>query len=278
MTLQELKEKLCAIAHKLEEPMLEARVLLSFLGFSPVSQITEKNSQVDEEIEKKAISLMEKRASGCPMAYITGEKEFWGLTFRVTPSVLIPRPDTETLVEKAITLYRENNFKGKILDLCTGSGAVGTAIAHTLKRDVCISDLSTEALSIAKENYSRTIGREADAREGDLFSPWKGEHFSVIATNPPYLTSLWCDEVSEDVKKEPMMALLGFGDDGLDIIRRIITESVNYLEKGGYLLIESDYRQCADISSLLASMGYMDVNILKDLSGKDRVTYGRYDG
>ena len=116
MTLFELKRKLIEIGNKLEDPMLEARVLLSFLGFSPLKQITDKDEEISQETVEKALSMMEKRASGYPMAYITGVKEFWGMEFKVNDNVLIPRPDTETLVEVAVDLYIENNLQGKILD------------------------------------------------------------------------------------------------------------------------------------------------------------------
>ena len=278
MTLFELKRKLIEIGKNLEDPMLEARVLLSFLGFSPLKQITDKNEEVSQKTADEATSMMEKRASGYPMAYITGVKEFWGMEFKVNDNVLIPRPDTETLVEVAVDLYIENNLQGKILDLCTGSGAVATAIAKELEKDVKLSDISPSAAETAKENYERLIGRTADIRVGDLFEKWEGCKFSLIVSNPPYLTDTWCNEVDEEVKKEPRLALYGFDEDGLGIIRRIIADSGKFLEKGGYIALECDYRQCSTLAKLLETEGYSGVNIKKDLSGKDRVVYGKYNG
>ena len=278
MTLFELKRKLIEIGKNLEDPMLEARVLLSFLGFSPLKQITDKNEEVSQKTADEATSMMEKRASGYPMAYITGVKEFWGMEFKVNDNVLIPRPDTETLVEVAVDLYIENNLQGKILDLCTGSGAVATAIAKELEKDVKLSDISPSAAETAKENYERLIGRTADIRVGDLFEKWEGCEFSLIVSNPPYLTDTWCNEVDEDVKKEPRLALYGFDEDGLGIIRRIIADSGKFLEKGGYIALECDYRQCSTLAKLLETEGYSGVNIKKDLAGKDRVVYGKYNG
>lgn len=278
MTLFELKRKLIEIGKNLEDPMLEARVLLSFLGFSPLNQITDKNEEVSQKTADEATSMMEKRASGYPMAYITGVKEFWGMEFKVNDNVLIPRPDTETLVEVAVDLYIENNLQGKILDLCTGSGAVATAIAKELEKDVKLSDISPSAAETAKENYERLIGRTADIRVGDLFEKWEGCKFSLIVSNPPYLTDTWCNEVDEEVKKEPRLALYGFDEDGLGIIRRIIADSGKCLEKGGYLALECDYRQCSTLAKLLETEGYSGVNIKKDLAGKDRVVYGKYNG
>ena len=278
MTLFELKRKLIEIGKNLEDPMLEARVLLSFLGFSPLKQITDKNEEVSQKTADEATSMMEKRASGYPMAYITGVKEFWGMEFKVNDNVLIPRPDTETLVEVAVDLYIENNLQGEILDLCTGSGAVATAIAKELEKDVKLSDISPSAAETAKENYERLIGRSADIRVGDLFEKWKGCKFSLIVSNPPYLTDTWCNEVDEDVKKEPRLALYGFDEDGLGIIRRIIADSGKFLEKGGYIALECDYRQCSTLAKLLETEGYSSVNIKKDLAGKDMVVYGKYNG
>ena len=278
MTLFELKRKLIEIGNDLEDPMLEARVLLSFLGFSPLKQITDKNGEVSQKTADEATSMMKKRASGYPMAYITGVKEFWGMEFKVNENVLIPRPDTETLVEMAIELYKENDLKGDILDLCTGSGAVATAIAKELEKDVKLSDISPSAAETAKENYECLIGRSADIRVGDLFEKWEGCRFSLIVSNPPYLTAKWCNEVDEDVKKEPRLALYGFDEDGLGIIRRIIADSGKFLEKGGYIALECDYRQCSTLAKLLETEGYSGVNIKKDLAGKDRVVYGKYNG
>ena len=278
MTLFELKRKLIETGERLEDPMLEARVLLSFLGFSPLRQITDKDEEISETVAGEALAMMEKRASGYPMAYITGVKEFWGMEFKVNENVLIPRPDTETLVETAIDLYKENDLKGDILDLCTGSGAIASSIAKELNRDVKMADISLLASETAKENYERLIGRKADIRVGDLFEKWEGCKFSLIVSNPPYLTAKWCDEVDEDVKKEPRLALYGFDEDGLGIIRRIIKDSGNFLEKGGYIALECDYRQCSMLSKLLETEGYSGVNIKKDLAGKDRVVYGKYNG
>lgn len=278
MTLFELKRKLIEIGEGLEDPMLEARVILSYLGFSPIDQITNKDMPVSPDIKNKALAMMEKRASGYPMAYITGTKEFWGMEFKVNENVLIPRPDTETLVETAITLYKENNMKGDVMDLCTGSGAIATALSVELDRDIKMGDISPLAAEVAKENYERLTKRKADIRVGDLFEKWESSKFSLIVSNPPYLTEKWCEEVEEDVKKEPKLALFGYDDDGLGIIRRIIKESGKFLEKEGYIALECDYRQCSMLSLLLETEGYSSVNIKKDLAGKDRVVYGKYNG
>ena len=278
MTLGELKEEMRREMEALEDPILERRVILSYLGVSPIRQVTEANSTVSDALKDEALSLSKRRASEWPMAYITGEKEFWGMNFRVSPSVLIPRPDTETLVETGVELYRNNRLEGKVLDLCTGSGAVGTAFTKETGVPSALSDISKDALEIAAFNYRNLIGEEADARSGDLFSPWKGEKFSLILSNPPYLTEEWCREVSREVSREPILALYGYGDDGLEIIRKIVAGAKEHLENGGFLALECDYRQSSTLKGVLETEGYSGVNIVKDLSGKDRVTYGKYIG
>ncbi|MBQ0070808.1 MAG: peptide chain release factor N(5)-glutamine methyltransferase, partial [Spirochaetales bacterium] len=274
MKLFELKALLIQKGASLEMPALEARLLLEHAGYSVIKQITDNQAEVEETKVLQALSEMEKRVSGYPMAYILGEKEFWGLTFHVDERVLIPRPDTETLVETALSLAKEAD--GRILDLCTGSGAIATALAHSLKRPVAMSDLSEDALTVARENYIRLIGEEPDARQGDLLSPWKGERFSLIVSNPPYLTDGWYEIVDEDVKKEPKTAFIGFGEDGLDLIRQIVEDAPAHLETNGYLAFECDYRQCQELSLLLAQKGFTGVNIVQDLSGTARVVYGTY--
>ncbi len=279
MTLRELRRTLLARENTLENPCLEVRVLLSYLGISVTEQITSPERPVAPETAEKAITLFEKRINGTPMAYITGEKEFYGHTFHVDESVLIPRPDTEILVEKAVETYRRKNYTGHILDLCTGSGAVATSVSYALGIDVAFSDISSAALKTAEENYSEITGRTAfDSRLGDLFEPWKGERFSLIATNPPYLTREWYDETEKSVKKEPEAAFIGFGDDGLDIIKKIVLTSPQVLEKNGTLLIECDYRQAGTLASFMVDNGFVNVETARDLGGLERVVYGEYEG
>ena len=254
---------------------VDARIIVRLAtGLDDIHQITESGMEISEEMYNKAITLLEERLSGIPMAYIMGEKEFYGHTFHVTPAVLIPRPDTETLVETAIKLSKQ--FRNpRILDLCTGSGAIGTSIAYELGCDVSISDISEDALKIAKENYKRITGKTPEARLGDLFEPWRGEIFDIIATNPPYLTEKWYEETEISVKTEPVGAFLGGGDDGLTLIRKIIEQSHDFLTPNGYLAIECDYRQIEIWGSLLKINGFTDINTVKDLGDKERVIYGR---
>ena len=253
----------------------DTRIILRLAtGLDDIHQITEGGMEITADTEARILAFMERRLNGTPMAYIMGEKEFYGLPFRVSESVLIPRPDTETLVDTAIELASGFNDP-RILDLCTGSGAIGTAIAHMLSNPVALSDISENAIAIAKENYRINTGMEPDARIGNLFDPWTDSHFDIIASNPPYLTDIWYEETDKDVKAEPIGAFIGGGDDGLDIIREIIRRSPEYLSPSGYLVLECDYRQIEICGRLLETAGFSDIASRKDLAGKERVVYGR---
>ncbi len=276
MTLGELKELLLSFDNSLEDPFLEVRVLLSYLGMSEIEQITERNKVLTPDFVDKATVLFKKRINGTPMAYITHSKEFYGHSFYVDERVLIPRPDTEILVERAVEEYRSHGYSGKILDICTGSGAIAASVAYALGRDVSFSDLSQEALTIAKRNYFTITGKKGDGRPGSLFEPWKGEKFALITANPPYLTQSWYMETERDVKSEPVMAIVSDGGDGMDIIRGIVSDAGDYLEEKGMLLIECDYRQTEPLSALLKENGFSDVKTEKDLGGRERIVYGEY--
>lgn len=270
MRLSELRRELLS-----RTEAVEARIIISLAtGLDDIHQITESGKEITEEEKEKAFSLLEKRLSGVPMAYITGEKEFYGHVFKVNHATLIPRPDTETIVERALEIARTIK-NPKILDLCTGSGAIGTSIAYELSIPVSLSDISHDALVIAEENYRNICGNSPDAREGSLFEPWKGERFDMIVTNPPYLTDKWYEETDKDVKAEPISAFIGGGEDGLDLIREIINKSPEFLSDNGYLLIECDYRQIALCDNLLRISGFSSIGVDKDLAGKERVIYGR---
>ena len=254
---------------------IDARIIIRLAtGLDDLNQLMKPERIITDEEERKAMNLAGERLSGIPMAYIMGEKEFYGLPFRVSEDVLIPRPDTETLVDVAIRL--SSAFSNpRILDLCTGSGAVGTAIAHTLSIPVALSDISPAALSIAAENYERNIGKRPDARLGSLLEPWSGSVFDIIATNPPYLTDRWYEETEIDVKKEPSLAFLGGGEDGLDLIRTIAHDAPRYLSEDGALAIECDFRQIESCGRILRNEGFTSIEVERDAAGKERVIYGR---
>ena len=234
--------------------------------------------------------LIERRASGEPMQYITGVQEFMGLTFNVNPSVLIPRQDTETMVEDALELMSKGTLRGEafvekpnfkdVLDLCTGSGAIGVSLAK-LGQDlkVTCSDLSKDALETAKGNALANGLKSIKFEQGDLFAPFRGKlgrkKFDFIISNPPYIESEVIPTLQTEVKDhEPMMALDG-GEDGLDFYRQIALEAPNHLKKGGALMMEIGYNQGEAVCKLLEeSERFEKVVCLKDLAQKDRIVVG----
>lgn len=276
MRIKDLKGELLKRLSPLENPHLEARLLLShFLGLSDIQLITRQDQETKPDAAAKILKAADERLEGRPMAYITGEKEFYGYQFHVTEDVLIPQPDTETLVETALSLLKKKE-NASVLDLCTGSGAIITSLKLE-KPEIAafFSDISKEALKIAEDNYSRLTGENAEARWGDLFSPWTGFSFDMITANPPYVTEKWYEDVSEEVKREPKLAIVDSAHDGLGITGRIIREAPKFLKDDGILILEADYRQHEEIRKLLLLSGFGDIKTERDLAGLERVSYGR---
>jgi release factor glutamine methyltransferase len=224
--------------------------------------------------------FLKRRLSGECAAYILGRKEFWGLDFNVTPTVLVPRPDTETLVEAALTILDNAGPRGKVarvLDLCTGSGAAAIALKHERpETELWATDCSARALELAGKNARRLLGGSAIRfYRGDLFTalPPPLPFFSLITANAPYVPSAAISALSPEVRREPRIALDG-GKDGLDLIRRIIKDAPRYLEPSGFLLLEADPSQMKTIRGLLEARGFSGVRIITDLSGAGRVITG----
>ncbi len=259
-----------------ETPLLDASVLLAFAaGKTRENLFASYPDEISAEILKQFNRLLDKRLEGMPVSYIRHIKEFFGRDFYVDESVLVPRPDTEILVEKAIELIDANNTE-KVLDLCTGSGCI--AVSLKLERsiiDITASDISAEALKTAKLN-AENHGADVEFTQSDLFEKIN-DRFDMIVTNPPYLKSADTAEMLGTGWPEPAIALDG-GDDGLDFIRIIINSSLDYLKNNGYLLIEAGPDQAVPISKLLDSEGFVDIGITKDLAGRNRVTSGRISG
>lgn len=276
MRLRELKRKLYIIARdRLDEADLEVRLMVSLAtGIDALGQLTEPDREISESEAAEAERLLRLRLEGVPEAYLAGHKEFFGLDFMVTEDVLIPQPDTEILVESAIEAARRFD-RPRVLDLCTGSGCIGTSIAFNVpSADVFMSDISEKAASVARRNFETIVGRKAEVRVGDLFDPWSGMMFDVIASNPPYLTAAWYEETGIEVKHEPRLALLDSAADGLGIIERLVQEAMPHLAAKGALLIESDYRQTDAVRAIMQEHGLSCIETIKDLSGKQRCTRG----
>lgn len=220
-------------------------------------------------------ALFARRRAGEPIAYVTGEREFYGLSLHVTPSVLIPRPETELVVEQALALIAGRGTP-KVLDLGTGSGAIAVAIAHARPdAQVCASDASAEALAVASRNASRHAVAVRFV-QGDWFITFAGERFDLIACNPPYVADGDPHLEEGDLRFEPAAALRG-GPDGLDCIRTITAAARMHLVPGGWLVFEHGYDQGPACVRLLAGLGYTGVADTTDLSGLPRVCKGQFD-
>lgn len=220
--------------------------------------------------------LIERRAAGEPIQYITGECEFFGLPFRVNRDVLIPRPETEHLVEKVIELAAYVT-QPRIVDVGTGSGAIAIALAHKVANaEVAAIDISSAALQVAKENAEYNgVAERLRFLEGDLLAPVAGEQFDFVVSNPPYVASGDCETLSVEVRDhEPELALFA-GSHGLDIYRRLTPAAYESVVPGGFVLFEIGYGQAEPIAQLLRAAGFKDIVFTEDLQGIDRVICGR---
>ena len=222
------------------------------------------------------------------MAYILGEQEFWSLPFHVTPAVLIPRPETEFLLDRALALAIPANIdRGLLLDLCCGSGVIATVLAKETDKQVIASDVSSDALQVARKNLHRhRLAGQVHLVQGNLLSPFRqtGEVFSLIVSNPPYVSSRDLEKRLEPevVWHEPHLALAA-GEDGLALIREIRRQLPWVLCPGGQIFMEIGADQARAVHSLFAAdcdgtPGFRDVQILVDYAGRDRVLYARNGG
>nr|WP_310734408.1 peptide chain release factor N(5)-glutamine methyltransferase [Ideonella livida] len=212
--------------------------------------------------------------AGEPLAYVVGEQEFHGLTLQVSPAVLVPRPDTETLVDWALALLPADAEGSAlpVLDLGTGSGAVALALkASRPQRQVCASDLSPAALAVAQGNGQR-LGLTVDWRQGAWWQPWHGERFELVVSNPPYIAA--DDPHLAALHHEPRLALTPEGD-GLDGVRALAAGAVSHLTPGGWLLLEHGWDQHEAVAALLVAHGLEEVQSRQDLGGRWRCTGGR---
>lgn len=227
-------------------------------------------SHGDNEIDVDKYEMLEpyldKIIEGIPVQYLVNEQEFYGLKFFVNENVLIPQPDTEIIVEEALNIISDGD---RVLDLCTGSGVIGVTIANKKNANVVASDISKKALEVAKINADNLGDSKVTLVESDLFENIEGK-FNVIVSNPPYIKKDVIRTLSKEVQNEPIIALDG-GIDGLDFYKKIVEEAINYLEDGGYLLLEIGYDQKEEVLNLVINKNYIDIRVRKDLSNNDRV-------
>jgi len=266
----------------IEYPGLEAEILLGeVLNQDRVYFYTHAQEEVDPDGVETFCQLIKRRSQKEPVAYILNKKEFMGMDFFVNGDVLIPRPDTEPMVEYLIEYLQRNYPKGaKILDLCTGSGAIGISIKKYFEQgNVSLSDYSEAALAVAKINANQLINGKLSLYQGDLFAAIpQGQIFHVIVSNPPYISRAEMKHLPRDIiDYEPHLALDG-GESGLDFYRQIIAEAHLYLENDGLLALEIGDDQAAAVMKLLANNGYQEIRPVKDLGGHIRCLTGKLTG
>lgn len=266
----------------IEEAMLDAWYLLEYVtGISKASYLGNPFREIDASQAKQYEACIQRRSERIPLQHITGSQEFMGYEFEVNEHVLIPRQDTECLVEEALNFVKSDM---KILDMCTGSGCILISILKmaTERKKLCKImgkgvDISGEALKIARKNADK-LSIEAEWIQSDLFEMLgTNEKYSMIVSNPPYIRTKVIEGLQDEVRlHDPWIALDG-KEDGLYFYRRIIEKSTEHLTDGGMLLFEIGHDQGEEVSSLMKKAGYQKITVKKDLAGLDRVVTGMYN-
>ena len=257
-------------SHNITEAQLDAEVLLcGVLKIKRSNLVTLRQETISQEQNQQYQKFLNRRITGEPVDYILGNSEFMGLTFKVNQNVLIPRPETELIVEQANKLIKENKFK-QVLDLCTGSGAIAVSVAH-YNDDVSVvaSDISQKALEIAKENaVTNNVSKKIEFMESNMFSNIINKKFDIIISNPPYVTKKEYEGLERELFFEPKNAFLA-GEDGLEFYKIIADNSARYLNRKGVLLLELNANISLQIADLFSN--FLFVKIIKDYSGLDRI-------
>lgn len=275
-----LKDTISALAESgIENAGFEARQILEHIGLSRMTILTEPSSDISEDTARAAQEILQKRCSGYPLQYLLGEWEFFGLPFKVGEGVLIPRQDTETLVEVALEYLRTlPEDKRTVLDLCSGSGCIGITLAKLANAKVTLVEKSDSALKYLKENV-KLNGVKGLCRvvQGDVLdSNADFGSFSVIASNPPYLTKAEMESLQSEVRHEPEMALYG-GDDGLYFYRQLVPQYKKSLESGGLLAVEIGDSMADEVMEIFAKSGFLpeteidSVNVRRVVYAFDKV-------
>lgn len=264
-------------ARGIESPRLDAEVIVAFaLGIDRTRVIIESQRPLEAGELALLRDLVKRRRAREPIAYLRGEREFYGRTFRVDPRVLIPRPDTEALVDVALARSAHVSLSMRLLDLCTGSGCVAITMARQRPTSrVLATDLSADALAVARENAYRLGAYNVAFAQGDLFAGVPaGSQFDAITANPPYIPTGEIAGLMADVRDfEPRAALDG-GADGLDLVRRIVAEAPAFLDEGGVLAMEIGAGEAPAVRDLFERHGYRDVQVDRDYGKIERVVSG----
>ncbi|MBX3619346.1 MAG: peptide chain release factor N(5)-glutamine methyltransferase [Rhizobacter sp.] len=264
-----------ALAQQAGVARLDAQLLLAHVLHRPRSWlVAHDDAALEAPAHQRVAALMARRAAGEPLAYLTGEKEFHGLLLQVSPAVLIPRPDTETLVDWALDVLPPDQARD-VLDLGTGSGAIALAIKHKCPAaQVTAVDVSSRALAVAAANAER-LGLPVRLLQGDWWQAVDDERFDLVVSNPPYIAE--GDAHLPALRHEPELALTP-GGDGMGSLRHIISTASAHLRPGGWLLLEHGHDQSSGVRTLLLSHGFRDVATRADLAGIGRCTGGQWTG
>lgn len=261
----------------IDSPKLKARLLMQYVLKQNRQYImVYDDKKLTQLQEKKYFKVIEKLIKGIPLQHITHQQEFMKMNFYVNEDVLIPRADTEVLVEEVIQIAKKINAK-RILDLCTGSGAIAISLAKYIENSqLTATDISQEALNIAEKNAeNNNVEKQIAFLPSDLFEELPREKYDIIVSNPPYIKREVIKRLEKEVQREPLMALDG-GWDGLDFYRKIIHQADEFLKYGGYLCLEIGYDQKMDVMELIEKEErYTNIYSKKDLFGNDRVVVAK---
>ena len=261
------------------DPAIDARwIAEDALGMTRQSLVFESDRAIPHGQLTRLESMLDRRAAGEPVQYILGSADFMGLKFRVGHGVLIPRQDTETLVEAALIELRQRPGAPAVLDLCAGSGCIGLSLASLAPNArLTLSDISPEALEIARANQ-RELGVRAELRQGDLFAAVGRDRFDLIVSNPPYIPRAELEGLQREVRFEPRIALDG-GLDGLDFYRRIARHAAEHLNPGASVFLEVGVSEAPAVLEMLkAHLPCVQAGTVKDLNGVERVVWAKVEG
>ena len=265
----------------IETPRLDAECLLAFvLDCDRLRLYVDYEKPVEETERARFRELVRERGGDrVPVALLTGRREFWSLPLRVSRDVLVPRPETETLVATALELVPDRDAEVAVLDVGTGSGAIALAIAsERVKARITATDLSAAALVVARENaVALALADRVRFLEGSLFEPVAGESFDLVVSNPPYVAERDAAGLPPELRHEPASALFA-GPDGTDVLRAIAARVGEVLAPGGAVLVELDPRQADAMSAWLREAGLVAINVHRDVAGRPRVVSARKDG
>ncbi len=274
-----IDEGIARLRRVADDPRHEAEILLAAaLGKSRAWILAHPGERIlDCEATDRYEAHVTRRSHGEPVAYVLGEKEFWSLPLEVTPDVLVPRPETELVVERALT-HLPRDPEARVLDLAAGSGAIALALARERPRATVVgTDISAAAIAVARRNAQRLGLANVLFRTGNWYDPVAGERFDLIASNPPYIAETDA-RVEPAVRRfEPHDALFA-GTDGLEALRVITGAAGRHLSRGGWLVVEHGDRQGSAVSELLRAAGFAEVTTHQDLAGLDRCSEGHWPG